>query len=87
MADDDEDNLELQRTKRELERFKSRFGAKVQYSDDSDSSDMEAGYDSIDEEERYTSKVARREDRMEEERNRRIEERAREKKRMKRHGE
>ena len=42
---------------------------------------MVAGYDSIDEEERFASKVARREDMIEEIRNRRIEEKARERKR------
>lgn len=60
------DEEEVSDIEKELQRIKRRFGAKQTYEVDSVGSDMEAGYDEIDEEERKAARIARREDYEEE---------------------
>ncbi len=48
-----------------LQKFKKKVGPKRQYSDDEDSSNMEASYNEIELEEKRTLKEGRREDRRE----------------------
>jgi hypothetical protein len=62
----DDDNVDEQEDflQRALANFKKKMGAKQNYSDYS-SSDMEAGYDEIQYEEKQSMKIARKEDAVE----------------------